>query len=128
MNGSWKEEYKRWAMASVRRSSGEPAGGWDPRCILPSRPQWTGLSSLSFTGDKTYINSVSTCVRRVFSRCVTAANVRGYGSIWLAFHPHPLVSVADLQHNLVTCKDSMIFIIINLFIKCLCVFIWWAGV
>jgi hypothetical protein len=36
---SREEEHKPRAMASVRRAAGEPAAGWDPRCVLPSRPQ-----------------------------------------------------------------------------------------
>jgi len=36
---SREEEHKPGAMASVRRAAGEPAAGWDPRCVLPSRPQ-----------------------------------------------------------------------------------------
>lgn len=53
---------------------------------------------------------------QVLIRCVTVANVRGCGSIYIAVRPPLLlVSVADSLHNLFTCKDSMIFLIYYLF-------------
>lgn len=45
--GDWcgrdrEEEHKPRVMASVRRATGELAAGWDPRCLLPARPQRAG--------------------------------------------------------------------------------------
>lgn len=74
-----EEEHKSGAMAGVLRATGELAAGWDPRCLLPSRPQRTG----GWVGLGFFLSQLLLCAVSVY--LLNLRSVHPFMSLWVIF-------------------------------------------